>query len=152
MTASPSPGPASGGEAFFSAFRADKQKQRPRWILPTVIAVAALALVIGFLFARQSRDAYQIVTPRGMRVVSLGMTSHDVGKQLGTPMGVEKQDGKQCLRYGYPSFEEPWFLVHVACFDGDKLVSMSTRRFKAEKMAAPGEPGGLPRPEPAPAQ
>lgn len=142
---------APRGEEFFSAFRPDREK-RPRWLLPSAVGAAALALALMYGFAQPSGDQYQIVTPRGMRVVNLGMSTHEVGRQLGTPIGVELQGGARCLRYGYPSFEEPTFVVHLACFEGEKLTSLTTSRWMAEQIAAPGEPGGLPRPEVIPAQ
>lgn len=133
------PGKGAGDRAaeFFSAFTPERQK-RQSLRFGVLGALASIALMIPIaLLVRPDPQTYQVVTWRGIRAVSVGMSAPEVERQLGGPIATFRQGEAQCFRYGRASFKEP-FAIHTACFEGGVLKDFTTKRFAAEKVELPG--------------
>lgn len=130
---------------FFSIYEPGRRRGTPmRTRLLVIGGSLALALIAQKIWP--DHQTFRIVTPKGARAVTVGMTVAQVDSALGAPIGTEHTGAAQCYRYGYPTFQSPSFQVHVACFEDGKLKSVTTKRYTAEKI----DPSVLPHPEPAP--
>ena len=138
MSTDPNTG-ARRDQPFFSAFVQEKQK-RPKWVLPAALSAAVFVIALTAFLVRPDPQDFQVVTPYGMRTVTLGMSQEQVGQSLGKPIGIEERNGQQCLRFGFPNFEAKSFVVHTACFEGGRLRELTQKRYRAEKI----NPQGLP--------
>ena len=126
---------------FFSLYEPGRRRVTPlRTRLWVIGGSFLLALIAQAIWPRS--DAFRIATPKGSRIVTVGMTQAQVDTALGRPIGAEANGAQQCFRYGYPTFAAPSFPVHVACFEGGALKTLTTKRFTAEKV----DPAELPRP------
>lgn len=132
MSADDTPGPDG---SFFSAFRPGPRPRRA-WLLPIVSAVVALVAVTVPLYflIRPTPGSYQVATPRGLRTLSPGMSESQVGAVLGVPFLSEKKGSALCFRYGTPTLDVPWFLVHTVCFEDGKMRGVSSERFAVERV------------------
>lgn len=126
---------------FFSIYAPGRR--RPGTPLRTRLLVIGGSFLLALLTQAiwPQSDAFRIVTPKGSRVVTVGMTQAQVDTALGRPIGAEANGALRCFRYGYPTFAAPSFQVHVACFEGGALKTLTTKRFSAEQI----DPAELPR-------
>lgn len=129
-----------GERPFFSIYAPGRRRGTPLRLRLLVIGGSFMLALISQALWPQS-DTFRIVTPRGSKIVTVGMTRHRVEAALGSPIGTEANGAQRCFRYGYPTLKAPSFEVHVACFEDERLRSLTTKRFTAEQI----DPAALPR-------
>lgn len=124
------PNEARTAKEIFSAYQAEPPKRRfPVW----TIALALFGL--GMLFVRSSdRQSVRVVTPRGIKAVSPGMSQTEFVEILGEPIGREP-GADDCFRYGQLTLEKPTFVLYTACFDSGKLRNVTPKEYTAASVA-----------------
>jgi hypothetical protein len=117
----------SDSEGLFTAFRQERVSNR-RWLW--VIAIPLFGVVAGWLSTVGRAEGMQIVTPTGIKLVTVGMAQQEVLGMLGRPISKEtRADGAECFRHGMFSMNEPSTTVYVLCYVGGQLKDISTRRY-----------------------
>lgn len=112
---------------LFAAFR-KQSPRRARWAL---LAIPAAGLFTWGL-AQEVSPRPLLVLP-GYRMVNEGMTPEEVRGLLGHPFDVERshERGRECYRYGRPSFELPVFPIYALCYEDGKLQDVKVRYYNA---------------------
>lgn len=131
---------------FFSAFRPERRERR-RWIIPAALGIFAIAALMGVAIFWPDNDAYRVLTSKGARRLPVGSSVQEVRKILGAPFYSHKENGRECFKYGSPTFETAAFLVYTACFEGGQLNELTHRKYTADEVVLPNTgTGGAPQP------
>jgi hypothetical protein len=109
-------------------------KRRLKW--PWAVALAAVVLGGGVLFARRTGGNYRVVTPRGFGVLKPGMHTREVSSILeaGPIARNTGDDGSDCLIYGRPSLKVSQFTVYEVCYRDDALVRLREKVMTAQEL------------------
>ena len=137
---------------LFSAFQERRETNNRRWLI--ALAVPLLAAVAAWLSLAGRPASVHIITPNGIKVVSLGMAQQDVVSRLGKPIGRESRGGMECFQHGMFSLLEPATTIHVVCYADGVLKEVTTKRYSMWEVGPDGAfmPAGLPAaPAPTPA-
>jgi hypothetical protein len=126
--------PAPTGPEKKEYFRAYRETPVRRIRLP-IRSIALLLFAFGAWFALQ-RDTTQavVVTKYGMRTVKEGMTQSEVKFLIGSPIASTRNGDLECLKYGEPTLDKPFFLVHSLCYDDGKLETITSERFVSARV------------------
>ncbi|MDY7232934.1 hypothetical protein [Hyalangium rubrum] len=149
----------SAPDNLFSAFRERRASNR-RWIF--VVVVPLFGALAAWASMQGQPEMVRIITPNGIRAVSVGMSQQDVVGQLGRPIGKEmRAGGMECFQHGMFSLVEPVTTVYTVCYQGGVLKEVSSRRYSMWQADPDGTfiPAGIPfgdspspeKPAPAPA-
>ena len=135
---------------LFSAFQERRESNNRRWLI--ALAVPLFGAVAAWLSLQGRPTSVHIITPNGIKVVSLGMAQQDVLNRLGKPIGRESRAGMECFQHGMFSLLEPATTIHVVCYADGVLKEVTTKRYSMWEMGPDGAfmPAGLPA-APAPA-
>lgn len=112
---------------LFEAFR-KQSPRRARWALLAIPAAGLFAWGLA-----QEVSPRTLLALPGLRKVHEGMTPEEVRGLLGHPFAVERshESGKECYRYGRPSFERPVFPIYALCYEDGKLQDATVRYYNA---------------------
>ena len=91
-------------------------------------------VIAGAFLVRPNPNQFSVVTPKGMRLVKLGMSESQVGEVLGKPISSSQQGSEYCVRYGTPTLKKPQFLLYDACYENGTLKRFTPKKFSAEKV------------------
>ena len=120
---------------FFKSYLDDQERRSRNWVLPVILAVVVLIGVIaGAFLVRPNPNQFSVVTPKGMRLVKIGMSESQVGEVLGKPISSSQQGSEYCVRYGTPTLKKPQFLLYDACYENGTLKRFTPKKFSAEKV------------------
>lgn len=121
----------------------EERRPKGRWVLPVILSALLVALIpVAVWLIKPNPDHFTVVTPTGLRMVSVGMSEDEVGGVLGTPVSSERREGLRCLRYGRPTMKKPVFVLYDACYDENGVLrSFTEKRFTASQVEPPGQPG-----------
>jgi len=142
--------PPSGN--LFSAFQERRETNNRRWLI--ALAVPLFGAMAAWASLQGRPTSVHIITPNGIKVVSLGMSQQDVMGRLGKPIGRESRGGLECFQYGMFSLLEPATTIHVVCYADGVLKEVSTRRYSMWEVGPDRTftPAGIPTgPAPTPA-
>ena len=122
-------------QQLFGAFLQTPQKRR--W--PVAAALVGVALTAGGLRLVAAQTGVNVVTPRGVRTIEMGMTTTQVNHLLGKPFALaDSPDGRDCFRYGYPNLDNPSFVVSTLCYEEMRLREISQERYTAWNVSEDG--------------
>jgi hypothetical protein len=114
-------------EDLFNAFRVVPQRRLWPWFL----LVFAVLLLAGVVVQSQRERRFEIVTPRGIAVISSKMQQTQVSQVLGSPISPAHDDG--CLLYGHPKLDAQFWLYSVCYADG-KVKSAAAKPFETHRV------------------
>ncbi|HEX8702917.1 MAG TPA: hypothetical protein VF815_29040 [Myxococcaceae bacterium] len=137
---------------LFSAFQEQSRVPNRRWLI--ALAVPLLGGLAAWASLQGKPTTVHIITPTGIKAVSLGMSQQDVLSRLGKPIGRESRaGGLECFQHGMFSLLEPATTIHTVCYLDGVLKEVSTRRFSMWEVGPDGAfmPAGMPT-GPAPTQ
>ncbi len=143
-------GAPTGGN-LFSAFQAQSRAPNRRWLI--ALAVPLLGGLAAWASLQGRPASVHIITPNGIRVVSLGMSQQEVLGRLGKPIGRESRaGGLECFQHGMFSLLEPVTTINTVCYLDGVLKEVTTRRYSMWEVGQDGAfmPAGVPT-GPAPA-
>lgn len=137
---------------LFSAFQERPTSNNRRWLI--ALAVPLLGALAAWASLQGRPASVHIITPNGIKVVSLGMAQQDVVSRLGKPIGRESRAGMECFQHGMFSLLEPATTIHIVCYADGVLKEVTTKRYSMWEVGPDGAfiPAGIPAaPAPTPA-